>query len=374
MGNIELYQKHLTLVSRSFAWCISKLEDDFRLWVSVSYLLFRILDTIEDSAWSSQSMQDQSFQDFIRFCETKKCNDGFESWLSQLPKSAPTSELLLAKDLPILLSDLEKIPPIISQNIAQNLVRMSRGMTALRDLSARGFTNIYQLNQYCFFVAGVVGELLSKIQNVREHGTCEISEQKLLQSHHFGLFLQKINILKDHLQDHSEGRNFAFSSQQILSSLMTDAKKSIQYITEIPKSFRDYRLFCATSFFLGIYSLPWIEKTWVTKIFEKIPRGLTEKLFEEIQSSIDDNEKLFELYQTHFLDLKIIREVSASTTSSSKSAGASNSAIASNFFRSSNSASANDTNSVDKNFEWFSNCYLGTLRPSHVLELGLLPG
>ncbi len=45
----EFYQTHLDRVSRSFAFCIRQLPDPLRGWVGLSYLLCRILDTIEDS-------------------------------------------------------------------------------------------------------------------------------------------------------------------------------------------------------------------------------------------------------------------------------------------------------------------------------------
>ena len=50
MQTISFYQTHLDRVSRSFAFCIKKLESPLRQWVSLAYLLCRVLDTVEDSS------------------------------------------------------------------------------------------------------------------------------------------------------------------------------------------------------------------------------------------------------------------------------------------------------------------------------------
>ena len=43
------YQHWLDVVSRSFALCIPQLEPPFRDHVGLAYLLFRVLDTVEDA-------------------------------------------------------------------------------------------------------------------------------------------------------------------------------------------------------------------------------------------------------------------------------------------------------------------------------------
>ena len=52
MSEIAYYQPHLDRVSRSFAFCIARLEGEMREWVSLSYLLCRLLDTVEDAPWA----------------------------------------------------------------------------------------------------------------------------------------------------------------------------------------------------------------------------------------------------------------------------------------------------------------------------------
>src|SRR5204862_458636 len=49
MRSPEFYQGHLDAVSRSFALCIPQLAAPFRQHVALSYLLLRVLDTVEDA-------------------------------------------------------------------------------------------------------------------------------------------------------------------------------------------------------------------------------------------------------------------------------------------------------------------------------------
>ena len=67
--------------------------------------------------------------------------------------------------------------------------------------------SLKEVNQYCFFVAGVVGEALAKLVSHVEP-QFQTAKFRILDAHHFGLFLQKVNILKDQVNDRGEGREF----------------------------------------------------------------------------------------------------------------------------------------------------------------------
>ena len=64
MNNVDFYQNHLNKVSRSFAFCIPRLEGNLREWIGLSYLLCRLLDTVEDALWTSHEEQLRSFEMF----------------------------------------------------------------------------------------------------------------------------------------------------------------------------------------------------------------------------------------------------------------------------------------------------------------------
>lgn len=295
MAQIDFYQKHLERVSRSFAFCIPLLRGDLRSQVSLAYLLFRIVDTIEDSTWPSEASQQTAFQELISFFQTQSELSDIQDWVQKFPAGLPQEEKLLLDDTGILLEDFHALPFDIRQMMKQSLIDMIQGMMHFANKSHQGLKTMMELNQYCFFVAGLVGELLTGLVFRRPLSSTQ-DASLLLRSHHFGLFLQKINILKDQSKDEREGRFFVPERKQILQSLKNHCDQAFSYITGLPAENRDYKLFCAFSFFLALFSLPFIENSWVAKVVDKIPRATTEKYMAQIEKSIDDNESLRELY------------------------------------------------------------------------------
>src|SRR4051812_50088612 len=76
MRDAEFYQHHLDGVSRSFALCIPQLSPPFRERVALSYLLLRVLDTVEDAPFADKLLQQRQF-------------DLFRGFLRKPPRRAP---------------------------------------------------------------------------------------------------------------------------------------------------------------------------------------------------------------------------------------------------------------------------------------------
>src|SRR5471032_2723228 len=91
------YQNHLDRVSRSFAFCIARLEGDFRGWVGLSYLLCRILDTVEDASWPDSRSRDAAFTLFEKFMNEGSTEDEARAWAATFP-AVPESERALLAD------------------------------------------------------------------------------------------------------------------------------------------------------------------------------------------------------------------------------------------------------------------------------------
>ena len=78
---------------------------------------------------------------------------------------------------------------------------------------------------------------------------------RMLFAYRFGLFLQKVNILKDQPEDEAAHRFFVPDRGQILASLRADADGALSYLTSLPQRERGYRIFCAWSLMLGAAAL-----------------------------------------------------------------------------------------------------------------------
>jgi len=299
MAETDFYQKHLDRVSRSFAFCIARLDGDMRDWVSLSYLLCRILDTVEDAPWDSREAQDEAFARFQAFLDVPPSEEESKAWAASFPAGTDAGELLLIQDAHRCFGNLHALPYGVAEKIRRPVRNMYRGMRhflgEMRSAGNLRLRTLAEVNQYCFFVAGLVGELLTELLTLRQP-QLDASPRFLLDAHHFGLFLQKINLLKDQAKDEKEGRFLVPSRKELLASLGHDAKGALRYLEALPLAERGFRLFCAWSLFLGLASLPWIERSSLLGKFMKIPRFVTEKLLGRVEKIIDDNAALVKLF------------------------------------------------------------------------------
>lgn len=303
MQSIDFYHQHLEKVSRSFSFCIMQLKSPAKEWIALSYLLCRIIDTIEDSPWPNKQSQAHAFLQLKLFLDTPPSAEQFVLWLQSFPEQIVPAEQQLLADLPRLLSDINELPPEIQRQLHQTMTQMMEGMSHfLKQYQHKGtliLPSLVTTNQYCFFVAGVVGELLTRIYTylIPEF---EWIDPLLIQSFHFGLFLQKINILKDQASDESAGRCYIYSRDSLRDSLIVNAEVSLQYLKSIPiVSGRTYRLFCAWSLFIGLASLKWIDKSWQLKDYYKIGSRETTYLMNQVTQRIDDNHALELLFKRY---------------------------------------------------------------------------
>jgi phytoene/squalene synthetase len=294
MKKIDFYQTHLNRVSRSFAFCIQKLESPLREWVSLSYLLCRALDTVEDSLWSSSELRSEQYEAFESFIKGPafKASE-VQAWGALFPSNIPDGEKELIQDAHLLFSELHSMPRAVRQSMQDTVLRMSAGMRhySSPDNSLR-LSNLFEVNRYCYFVAGIVGELLTRLVLQYRKEDDFLSEDLIKNAFHFGLFLQKVNLLKDQIQDEKENRFLVPDRELLLASLRENARGSIAYLTSIPKEEKGFRVFCAWSLFLGAASLPWIAQSFEQKDGTKIPRSITQELLEVVEEMSQQDEAL----------------------------------------------------------------------------------
>lgn len=294
MNKADFYQGHLDRVSRSFAVCISRLEDPLRGWVGLTYLLCRVLDTVEDANWADPNLQQKTFDKFDQFINSKERVAEVVKWAENFPEALPDGEKELIKDLNVLLEDLHQSPSQIKKPIQDLIKTMSAGMRDFASQKAGGAMRLQGLkdvNRYCFFVAGIVGEALSKLLSVVD-ARLKITRPLMVDAHHFGLFLQKVNLLKDQTRDEEEGRFLVPSREETFLSLKENAEGAMRYIEALPIEQVAYRVFCLWSLFLGLRTLPILKTHLKTQssgqLETKIPREETLSIFKQIENTASD--------------------------------------------------------------------------------------
>ena len=251
MRSPEFYQRHLDAVSRTFALCIPRLDAPFRDQVALSYLLLRVLDTVEDAPFSDRLLQQRQFNSFRQFLQEMPSRAQVDSFRSSFPAALTEGERALLADTEAFLEDAHELPVAARAVVFGAIGRMAQGMAAYarRPVPLR-LVDVEDVCRYCCVVAGLVGELLTELWALGG-GT----PPRMLSAYRFGLFLQKVNILKDQPEDEAAGRFLAPHRRELLGSLRADAEGALSYLTSLPRSERGYRTFCAWSLMLGAAAL-----------------------------------------------------------------------------------------------------------------------
>ncbi len=208
-GTMDLnrQQSFLQKVSRSFALTIPQLPAGLRERVSNAYLLCRIIDTIEDEQCLSLNEKQTFFQEFISVIEGSTPADAFAARLN--PKlccsSLPAERELVRETASVVrtffLFDAEQ------QNIIRRCLKiMATGMLHFQKIRhASGVPDLNHLNSYCYYVAGVVGEMLTDLFCNYSPETARHRDYLFNRSSSFGQGLQMTNIIKDVWEDHDRG-------------------------------------------------------------------------------------------------------------------------------------------------------------------------
>lgn len=270
LDSLDFQQRHLQQVSRSFAFCIEQLQSPLKDWVGISYLLCRVLDTIEDSTFSNDKAQDTLFDQL----EERLRGSGrlLSGWEHLFPADVKLVELNLVREADEIFRQIDHLPPSVQRIVQQMALTMSSGMRRFSHLKEQGalrLRNLNEVEEYCYFVAGVVGEALSFL--LEQVDNSFVANELVLQhARSFGQFLQKVNILKDREIDEQQGRFLVPDVSRVWASAETDSMASMSFLKSIPPSQVEFRRFCAWSLFLGLETLALIRETKRTKVSREI--------------------------------------------------------------------------------------------------------
>jgi farnesyl-diphosphate farnesyltransferase len=200
-------QHHLDGVSRTFAFTIPQLPPGLRETVTNAYLLCRIADTIEDEPGLTADQKDGFHHQFLDAAATGTGAAELARELSTvLGPSTLEAEKDLIRDCPGVLEVTWSLNDRQRLAILSCLETMSRGMARFaRMRSRRGLADIAEYEEYCYYVAGVVGEMLTEL--FCDHSPAIETRRAELEARSvsFGLGLQMTNILKDIWDDHADG-------------------------------------------------------------------------------------------------------------------------------------------------------------------------
>src|SRR5580692_3181621 len=284
----EVYQDQiLPHVSRTFALTIPQLPGGLRIAVTCAYLLCRIADTIEDEPALSPP-------------ETLAYLQRFSALLTGRGEAAPLareiaqrlSDRTLAAERD-LVSNMERVFAVMSRlngpqrsAIRRCVELMCYGMPRFQfTASLKGLAHSSDLDDYCYYVAGVVGEMLTEL-------FCDYSPDIARQraalsaiAASFAQGLQMTNILKDVWEDRSRGAcwlpqevftrhgvdlaqvssepfdpRFAAAFRELVGVAHAHLRNALDYTLLIPSKETGIRRFCLWAIGLAVLTLRKIER------------------------------------------------------------------------------------------------------------------
>jgi farnesyl-diphosphate farnesyltransferase len=275
----EYAEKTLDRVSRTFALNIRVLGKRLKMPVLLAYLYMRIADTIEDDADLSAEEKVSLLKKFSQAVSIG--GQSIDEFTEALPKNWEGSEkqdCVLCCNAGLVIPLLSEYVDPVAKAIKKGVEEMCEGMAefVLRQsqLANDWFTieTESDLDRYCYFVAGLVGNMLTELFCFASKNFDEGRQKKLREKAvSFGLALQLVNIMKDMQNDskrkvcfvpmefcRKHGINSAqqlFSPEtpqekknSVISELAKKAKRHLQdakdYIKTLPRYEHRMRLFC----------------------------------------------------------------------------------------------------------------------------------
>jgi farnesyl-diphosphate farnesyltransferase len=236
----ELLEK----TSRTFALSIPVLPEPTRREVMIAYLLFRIADTFEDAAhWPPQRRIEalREFQDLLRDFSSDKANRLAGQWTAA-GVSPHAGYRQLVAETPFVLDAFFGLEPEAIASVREHVCRSAEGMVGFvgrTDGGALVLNGLQDLRDYCYAVAGIVGEMLSELFLLRRETLKPAAPYLRERAATFGEALQLVNILKDAAVDVTEGRSFlpsAVARSEVFALARRDLRVAAEYTLALQRA------------------------------------------------------------------------------------------------------------------------------------------
>lgn len=269
-------------VSRTFALTIPVLPGDLALVVANAYLLCRLADTIEDDVALNDVQKTEFHARFVRVVEGNEPAEPFAEDLAPLlSERTLADERDLVRNTAKVIRVTESFSDAERNSLTKCVTIMCRGMPEFqRNRSANGLPALRNLDEYCYYVAGVVGEMLTELF-LLHCPELEADRERMMQlAVSFGQGLQMTNILKDiwddqqaetcwlpravferhgfdldSLESSHDSPAFAAGLDELVGVAHAHLRNALEYSCIIPKAQPGIRKFCLWAIGLAVLTL-----------------------------------------------------------------------------------------------------------------------
>lgn len=266
----------LERTSRTFALSIPRLPEPTRLATTLAYLLFRLADTFEDAAVWPRARRAEALTDLLSLLADPPtaprtlAEELSRRWVDGRPtEHAGYLDLLAAT--PAVLDALDALPPSSRSIVLHHARRTAEGMRGFVERSdEHGSLHLAtrdDLREYCYVVAGIVGEMLTDLFVHDAPPLREPAVEAELRggARAFGEALQLVNILKDADDDARDGRAYLppdTGRASVIGLARSDLAAATRYVLTLQKGGapRGYVEFTALPVLLARETLDLLER------------------------------------------------------------------------------------------------------------------
>jgi farnesyl-diphosphate farnesyltransferase len=233
----------LVKTSRTFALAIPVLPEPTLREVTVAYLLFRIADTFEDASleWG-EDRQLWALAELARLLR-EPSRPLAEKLATDCLRPAPTRHagyLELLAEIPLVMDAFAELAAEARRSVRRHTLRTTEGMAGFvrrtGDDGVLRLGTVELLRDYCYVVAGIVGEMLTDLFLLAGPELAGVADSLRRRAALFGEGLQLVNILRDSASDAGEGRNYVpagIDRGQIFELARADLAAAAEYCLTI---------------------------------------------------------------------------------------------------------------------------------------------
>lgn len=272
-------------VSRSFALTIPMIEESIRTPILIGYLEARVLDSFEDEHLN-QISKEKRVQNLGRAFSIIKRPDHQQIEIKIKKITEKASEYISHPHYLELVQNFEQIIRIhrtLESSEKKTLLRwLTQMVEGMKKFLEKKIDTFEQLDEYCYYVGGTIGGFLTDllIKNAKKITGKQIKTLKSFYSD-FGIFLQKVNIIRDFREDVLKNkrifwpgnallgnkltplkvldRKYEVPALLLLDQMLTNAHKHIRpiqkYISAIPPGFPGFKKAFSINFQMGVETL-----------------------------------------------------------------------------------------------------------------------
>lgn len=296
---IKANEQSLIQQSRSFSLPILNLDDRFRIPVMVEYNLNKTIDTIEDS---TRLEADEKIHLITTFCTFLERDNYSSEVRRRMLEVTPEEEAFVFKNYEATI-DLYNTLSREEKDLARRWTsEMAEGMCTF----LKKPINTHQdLNEYCYYVAGTVGLYLTNLLKLKGSNVSdEIFERLSVNAVSFGLFQQKLNIIRDFVEDkitkmrsfwpqsyfEKEKDNVKILNRMCFDVLENDIPGAIEYFKLLPPGNDSYDYFIRFILCSGIeyWKILKNERSVFSETKVKLARRFIQNLYSNVSSQTSE--------------------------------------------------------------------------------------